>query len=178
MSEFVKAPLDPMPLSDSILNILSQLDASTGDVKDAITMPPEVYTSEDWFEFEKRAIWDRDWICVGHTGLIPEKGDYVSITINDDPLLVLRDKEDQIRVMSAACPHRGTVMGEERGNTKNTFACPMHAWTFDLKGKLCSAPEMEAHASLDELRKDHCLPVIRTELWNGFIFEIWNRNNS
>ena len=170
MSEYVKAPLAPQALSESILDILSQLDSSTGDVKDAITMPPEVYTSEDWFEFEKRAIFDREWVCVGHTGLIPEKGDYVSITFNDDPLLVLRDKEDNIRVMSAACPHRGTVLGEDRGNVKNTFACPMHAWTFDLKGNLQSAPEMEEHASLDELRKDHCLPILRTEIWNGFIF--------
>jgi phenylpropionate dioxygenase-like ring-hydroxylating dioxygenase large terminal subunit len=170
MSETVKVPLAPIPLSDAVLEILSQLDSSMGDVSEAITMPPEVYTSEDWFEFEKRAIWDRDWICVGHTGLVPEKGDYVSITINDDPLLVLRDKTDKIRVMSAACPHRGTVLGEERGNVKNSFACVMHAWTFDLTGQLTGAPEMESHASLDELRKDHCLPNLRTEIWNGFIF--------
>jgi phenylpropionate dioxygenase-like ring-hydroxylating dioxygenase large terminal subunit len=170
MSDYVKAPLAPTPLSDTVLKILSELDPSTGDVSEAITMPPEVYTSEDWFEFEKRAVWDRDWICVGHTGLVPEKGDYVSITINDDPLLVLRDKTDTIRVMSAACPHRGTVLGEERGNVKNSFACPMHAWTFDLNGKLTGAPEMEPHASLEELRKDHCLPNLRTEVWNGFIF--------
>jgi phenylpropionate dioxygenase-like ring-hydroxylating dioxygenase large terminal subunit len=170
MSNFVKAPLPPMQLSDAVQQILSQLHESTKDVAEAITMPPEVYTSEDWFEFEKRAIWDREWICLGHTGLVPERGDYVSITVNDDPLLVIHDKEDKIRVISAACPHRGTVLGEERGNVKNTFACPMHAWTFDLTGKLCSAPEMESHASLEELQKDHCLPNLRTEIWNGFIF--------
>ncbi len=170
MTDFVKAPLPPMELSDSVLRILSQLEASNKDVEEAITLPPEAYNSEDWFEFEKRAVWDRDWICVGHTGLVPERGDYVSITINNDPLLVLRDKEDNIRVMSAACPHRGTVIGEDRGNVKNSFACPMHAWTFDLSGTLINAPEMEPHASIEELRKDHCLANIRTELWNGFIF--------
>lgn len=86
MSNFVKAPLPPMAISDSIQRILGQLDASTCEVNEAITMPAEAYTFEEWAEFEKRAIWDRDWVCLGHTGLLPEQGDYVSITINNNPL--------------------------------------------------------------------------------------------
>ena len=169
MSDFVKAPLAAVELSDAIEGILSQLDESAVDLKDAVTMPPDVYTSEDWFEFEKRAVWDREWICVGHQGTIPNPGDYVSITINEDPLLVLRGSDNKIKVMSAVCQHRGHVLGQEKGNTK-IFTCPFHAWSYDEDGKLLGAPEMEAHASLEELQKSYCLPTLRTEVWNGFIF--------
>lgn len=131
-------------------------------------MPPEVYTSAEWFEFEKRAVWDREWICVGHVSHIPKVGDYTSITVNDDPLLVLRDA-DGVRVMSSVCQHRGHLLGDTAGNT-TMFTCPFHGWSYDLQGKLVSAPEMKAHATLEELQKTHCLPSLRTEIWNGFIF--------
>lgn len=169
MTEFTLKPLPPIELTEHIRSILDQLDPSDQDVETAITLPPEVYTSEEWFEFEKRAIWDSEWVCVGHQGSILNPGDYVSININDEPLLMLRDGEGEVRVMSSVCQHRGHVLGEEQGNAA-TFTCPFHGWSYDLKGQLRGAPETEAHVPLKELRKTHCLPQLKTEIWNGFVF--------
>ncbi len=169
MTAYTTHALPDIVLTDHLRGILDQLDESIADLESCISLPPEVYTSEAWFEFEKRAVWDREWICVGHVGHIPETGDYTSITINDDPLLVLRGLEGEVRVMSAVCQHRGHLLGEASGNTR-VFTCPFHAWSYDLEGRLLSAPEMKAHASLDELRKTRCLPCLRVEIWNGFIF--------
>lgn len=161
--------LDPTVLTPTVRRLLSQLDGSTDSVERAITLPPECYTSEEWFAFEKRAVWDNEWVCLGHHGLIPKVGDYFSININDDPLLVLRAPDNSVRVMSAVCQHRGHVLGDNVGNAQ-TFTCPFHGWSYDLDGNLVSAPEMDAHASLEELAATHCLPKVRTEVWNGFIF--------
>ena len=169
MSDYTARPLPPQPLSDSIKELLDQLDGSMHDVDSAVSLPPACYTSEEWFEFEKRAIWDREWICVGHCGHVPQPRDYVSITINDDPLLLLRDEDGVVQVMSAVCRHRGYVLGDARGSTR-AFTCPFHGWCYDLHGTLIGAPEMSAHASLDELRTQHSLPRLRTEMWNGFVF--------
>ena len=169
MGDFVSAALPDVELTDHIRGILAQLDASTLDVDKAVSMPPAVYTSEEWFEFEKRAVWDRQWICVGHHGSVPKAGDYVSITVNDDPLIVQRRDGGKIHVMSAVCQHRGYQLVDDAGNTK-VFTCPFHGWTYDINGKLISVPEMEPHASLEEMQKSFCLPQIRTEVWNGFIF--------
>lgn len=169
MNTFTRAPLPELELTPLMRSILDRLDGSDEDVETAIAMPPEVYTSEEWFEFEKRAVWDREWVCLGHHGSVPKPGDYFSINVNDDPLLVVRGKDNEVRVMSAVCQHRGYVLGEETGNA-GAFSCPFHGWSYDLKGQLLGAPEMEAHVSLKELRKTHCLPTLRTEIWNGFIF--------
>lgn len=169
MTDFVARPLPDVRLNERHIEILEQLDPSDAELAQCLTMPPAVYTCEDWFEFEKRAVWDREWFCVGHHGAIPNPGDYVSITVNDDPLLVQRRDDGGVRVMSAVCQHRGHVLGEARGNAR-MFTCPFHGWSYDETGKLVSAPEMDAHASLAELQQKYCLPSLRTEVWNGFIF--------
>lgn len=169
MTETKATPLPDLPLTPHLREILAALDPSAQGVDKAISLPPDCYTSEEWFEFEKRAIFDRDWVCLGHHSLIPKPGDYYSITMNDDPLLVLRGKDGEVRVMSAVCAHRGPVLGEARGNT-DVFTCPFHGWSYNVDGELVSAPEMDATLPFEELQKKACLPQIRTEVWNGFIF--------
>jgi phenylpropionate dioxygenase-like ring-hydroxylating dioxygenase large terminal subunit len=169
MSDHSTLGLPDVALTPHLEDILARLDSSVAAYDQAISLPPEVYTSEEWFEFEKRAVWDHEWICLGHQGLIPKPGDYVSITVNDDPLLVLRDKDGTVRVMSAVCQHRGYRLGEARGNAA-AFTCPFHGWSYDLKGQLLGAPEMSEHVPMEELRRTHCLPRLRTEIWNGFVF--------
>ena len=115
MSDYTVKTLPDVALTDHLRSVLDRLDASTADIETCITLPSEVYTSEAWFEFEKRAVWDPEWVCLGHIGQIPEVGDYFSITINDDPLLVLRDGAGEVRVMTAVCQHRGHILGEHAG---------------------------------------------------------------
>ncbi len=169
MSDSTTRSLPDVLLTEHIQSILDRLDGSAEDVETCVAMPPEVYTSEEWFEFEKRAVWDREWVCVGHHGLVPKPGDHVSITVNDDPFLVLRGDDGEVHVMSAVCQHRGYRLGEECGNT-HVFTCPFHGWSYDLNGQLLGAPEMSENVPLKELRKTHSLPQVRTEIWNGFVF--------
>lgn len=169
MAAFATATLPDIPLSKTVLGILDKLDASLGDVKDAQSLPPECYTSPDWFEFERRAIFDREWVALGHHNTIPAPGDYFSIEVSGEHLLVVRGKDRTIRVLSAVCRHRGHILGGASGNA-TSFTCPFHAWTYDLQGKLISAPEMNGTLPFAELQKTACLPEFKAEIWNGFIF--------
>jgi phenylpropionate dioxygenase-like ring-hydroxylating dioxygenase large terminal subunit len=169
MKDTMMAPLPDLKMTSTVRSIIEQLDETVRDPRDAISLPLECYTSEEWFEFELRAIWDREWLCLGHVGTIPGVGDYFSIDINGDRYLVVHGAGGDIRVLSGVCPHRGHLLGEDSGNTRG-FVCGYHGWTYDLEGTLVNAPGMSAHASLEELRVGHCLPRIRTEIWNGFIF--------
>jgi phenylpropionate dioxygenase-like ring-hydroxylating dioxygenase large terminal subunit len=169
MADFVTASLPDVPIGHVVQTILDKLDGSLGDVRDALALPPECYTSPDWFEFERRAIFDRDWVVLAHHNVIPDKGDYVSIEINGEPLLVVRGRDDAVRVLSAVCRHRGHLLGQGQGNARS-FTCPFHAWTYDLEGALTSAPEMDGTLPFEELKRTACLPRFRHEIWNGFIF--------
>jgi phenylpropionate dioxygenase-like ring-hydroxylating dioxygenase large terminal subunit len=168
-TDYRAVPLEDVELTRSIRRILAGLDVSAQDLEQAVTLPKECYTSEEWFEFEKRAVFDRDWVCVAHVGSIPNPNDYISININNDPLLILRDEKNEIRVMSAVCPHRGSVIGDARGNCER-LVCRLHHWTFDLRGKLLGAPEMNATLPLEDHQQQAFLPTLRSEVWNGWVF--------
>jgi phenylpropionate dioxygenase-like ring-hydroxylating dioxygenase large terminal subunit len=169
MTQFTKAALPDIPLTGVVRDILDKLDASVGDVATALSLPSECYTSPEWFEFERRAVFDRDWVALGHHNNIAEPGDYFSVAVNGEPLLVVRGEDHDVRVLSAVCRHRGHLLGDASGKTKS-FTCPFHGWSYDLNGVLTSAPEMKGTLPFTELQKTACLPRFRTEVWNGFIF--------
>lgn len=150
-------------------DVLRSMEASIVDVEDGRYLPPYVYTSEEWFEYEKEAVYGDSWLCVGRADFLKKPGDYYTITINDDPLMVVMDDESQIRVMSSVCQHRGHLLAVDAG-TKETglFRCPLHHWAFDLQGRLKHAPEMQK--TNDFNRNDICLPQLKVELWQGFVF--------
>src|SRR5690242_3974544 len=59
--------------------VLELLRESTVDVADARYLPGWVYSSEEWFEFENEAIFNRSWLCVGRAGFLQKPGDYYTV---------------------------------------------------------------------------------------------------
>jgi len=141
---------------------------STADVNDARALPPQCYTSHSFFEFEKRALFDHEWLCVGRADLIPNPGDYLTITINEDPLLVVHGLDGHIRVMTAVCQHRAHLLAEVPGHTDRLFRCPLHFWSYDTEGRVVNATGMKKARNFD--KSDYCLPQLKVEVWEGFIF--------
>ena len=147
--------------------LLASLDASSQGVGEAVTLPPALYTSEEVLEFEREAIYAKEWLCVGRAERIPEAGDWFTVTIAREPIILVRDKEGGIRAMSAVCQHRAMQVCEGQGNT-STFKCPYHHWIYGLDGRLLGAPAMERTENFE--KSDWGLPQMRVELWMGFIF--------
>ena len=147
--------------------LLASLEASSQGVAEAVTLPPSLYTSEEVLEFERDAIYAREWLCVGRAERIPEPGDWFTVNIAREPIIVVRDKEGDVRAMSAVCQHRAMQVCEGEGNT-TTFKCPYHHWIYGLDGRLLGAPAMERTENFE--KSDWGLPQMRVELWMGFIF--------
>ena len=147
--------------------LLSALDDSSKDVGEALTLPPALYTSEEVLDFERDAIYAKEWLCVGRAERIPDAGDWFTVNIAREPIIVVRDKEGAIRAMSAVCQHRAMQVCEGQGNT-TTFKCPYHHWIYGLDGRLLGAPAMERTENFE--KADWGLPQMRVELWMGFIF--------
>jgi phenylpropionate dioxygenase-like ring-hydroxylating dioxygenase large terminal subunit len=148
-------------------DLLPHFEASVKPVNEARLLPPAVYSSAEFFEFERQAIFEREWLCVGRVDEIPENGSYMTITLVGEPLVVVRDKAGAIQVLSGVCRHRGMVFAEGQGKV-NSFLCPYHHWVYGTDGKLLACPEMDRAADFD--REQNRLPSFPVELWNGFIF--------
>lgn len=129
-------------------------------------MPGAFYTSQEQFEHEARTVLRTGWHCLGREDEIPEPGDFFTLQLLNEPLLVVRDDGGRIRVLANVCRHRGMPLAEGRGTTKR-FVCSYHAWAYGRDGALLRAPRME-NAGFDA--KACRLPEHAVQLWNGFIY--------
>lgn len=138
---------------------------------EARAMPPSVYTSETFLAHELRGIFSQDWFCVGRASSLAKPGDYVTLELADQPILVLRDPGGRLRAMSNVCLHRMSTLLEGRG-TARAIVCPYHAWTYNLDGSLRGAPAMGLNERF--CKADYRLPQIRCEEWLGWVFVTLN----
>lgn len=153
------------------------LDSASGGLEHATTLPAEAYTSEEYFEYEKETILKKEWICIAHVSQIPKPGDYISLDVLGEPMIVVRGKDNGIHVLSRVCPHRAMDImpvgfGYDPRGKVRLFMCPYHSWTFDLSGQLKGAPEMQK--TCDFNRKEFSLVEFRSEIWEGFVFVTFN----
>jgi hypothetical protein len=82
-------------------DLLASFDASVADFAKALTMPPQIYTSDEFLEFERRAVFANEWLCVGRASRIPNVGDYFTTTANTEPIIVARAKDGNVHAFSA-----------------------------------------------------------------------------
>lgn len=113
------------------------------DIKAQQLLPPEAYTSQQWFDEEKEALWSRTWSFACAVNDIPEVGDYVTVQVGNYPLVVLRDGDQQVRVFHNVCRHRGAKILEGTGNCKTGLKCRYHYWMFNLDGSVKSIPQKD-----------------------------------
>lgn len=168
---------------------LEELLKSRGSYKEAIGLPPRVYSDPDFFDFEIDSVFASEWLCVGREEQVQEIGDYFSAKPAGEPVVVVRNSESEIRAMSSVCPHRGMCVTADldgiddqnmleptkflSGNARY-FRCPYHWWVFNLDGELTGAPEMKDTDCF--VMEDTGLAKIAVEVWNGFIFVNFDEN--
>jgi choline monooxygenase len=94
--------------------------------------------------------------------MVPNVGDYAALSWENEGRILVRNPQG-IELMSNVCRHRQAKMLSGRGHADNII-CPLHRWTYDLKGELIGAPHFG---------ETPCLNLSTTPLqqWNGLLFE-------
>lgn len=138
-------------------------------VPGSLTLPQKYYTSDEMLALEKERIFKHYWACAGHQSRIPHPGDYFLLNLFGESLIIVRDRQDQIRAFYNVCRHRGTRICEQgQGRFSASIQCSYHAWTYGLDGKLIGAPFMKEVP--DFHWEDYPLQAAPVALWQGFIF--------
>ena len=153
------------PATRLLIDTLAQ--SLSTPLEEARGLPPQAYLSEEFYELELEYLFRRDWICVGREEEAENPGDYFTIEMAGEPLIVVRGTDNKLRALSNVCRHRymQVIMGQ--GNAAR-LSCPYHGWTYQLDGRLMGATNMTESRILD---KDNCrLPEFKLETWLGFIF--------
>jgi phenylpropionate dioxygenase-like ring-hydroxylating dioxygenase large terminal subunit len=131
------------------------------------TLPAHYYYDPDIARREKEEVFYKTWQFVGYRRDVGEVGSYLTATIVDQPIFVVRAKDGKLRAFYNVCMHRGHILLEGTGNTR-MITCPFHAWTYDLDGNLKAAGNSENVTGFDA--GDFCLPEIQVEAFLHMVF--------
>ncbi|MDG1418294.1 MAG: aromatic ring-hydroxylating dioxygenase subunit alpha [Maricaulis sp.] len=126
----------------------------------------EFYTSPDLYDVEREAIFARNWIYAGHVSQIPNAGDYFLFEMDRESIILVRDRDGQIKAHANVCRHRGSRLCREHEGSAKIFRCPYHAWAYSLDGQLISANNMGSDFDLSQ----HALKPVQVSIISGLIF--------
>jgi len=130
-------------------------------------LPAEAYFEQSWLDKEKRNIFGNSWLFVGLESELPESGCYKTVVAGFDELIVVRDKEGELKAFHNTCRHRGARLVSGEGQC-SSFVCPYHKWGFGLDGTLRGVPQLEQFGELDFAELG--LHRASVESWMGMLF--------
>jgi len=149
-------------------NLLAQLShLANGPANRSTALPPGLYHDNEIFALERRKLFAKGWLCPGLAAEIAKPGDYLTFSIDDQPIFAIRGEDGAIRSFSNVCLHRMMRLLDGRGNCPR-IVCPYHAWTYGIDGRLLGAPHMKESPGFEP--RKFGLPEIRTEIWEGWIY--------
>ncbi|MEM6678409.1 MAG: aromatic ring-hydroxylating dioxygenase subunit alpha [Pseudomonadota bacterium] len=130
-------------------------------------LPPACYVADDATRAEVETLFRQGWIGVGRADIVPAPGDFITLDLAGQSIILLRDKSERLRAFPNTCRHRGARLLDGSGSCRG-LRCPFHSWFYGLDGRLVAAPRMEHVAGFD--RADYGLHAYRAEERLGFVF--------
>ena len=131
------------------------------------------YYDEKIFSQEIEHIFKKEWLWVGRSDQLKNRGDFITADVIHFPLIVLRDNNNQLRGFHNVCRHRASkVLLRSSGNCKH-IVCPYHGWRYNLKGELSNPSKFFGSDDFDH--KIHSLFPIHVQEKFGLIFISLNK---
>jgi glycine betaine catabolism A len=143
------------------------------------SLPTSWYRSPEIFQIEKEHLFFREWITACREEELPNPGDHLVLDIFGQSVLLVRNREGQLRAFYNVCRHRGSRLCRSSaadasavnlpgGVAGGRIVCPYHQWTYDLDGELIAAPHLTAASGFK--KQDYHLYPVGVETWGGFVF--------
>ena len=134
---------------------------------DPLTLPFAWYSDDELLRRERARIFARSWQYGGRADQVAEPGSFLATDAGGVPLLVVRDKQGELRAFLNVCRHRGAVLTDGSG-TRETIQCHYHAWTYGLDGSLRAAPRSDREPGFD--KDELSLLPASVDVWGPFLF--------
>jgi Rieske 2Fe-2S family protein len=138
-------------------------------VTSALTLPGRAYSSEELFREELERVFTRRWLCVGRAEQAAAAGEYFTVSLGDESVVLVRGEDGALRAFHNFCRHRGArLCSEAHGQAAGLLRCPYHGWSYGLDGLLRGAPHMRGTPGFE--LADYPLVSVPLREWEGFLF--------
>ena len=132
------------------------------------SLPAWTYRDPEFFALERERVFAASWQIVCHASDVPDAGDWHTLDILGESVIVVRGSDGVLRGFTNVCRHRGSRLVDGNAGCAHKLVCPYHAWTYDLDGTLTGVPDSASYPGLDKAR--HGLAAVGLEIWRGFVF--------
>ncbi len=116
------------------------------DIRQAETLPAEIYTDPVVYERAKESVFAQSWQFITDTDGVKVPGQIYPFSLLegcvDEPLLFTRDNDDALHCLANVCTHRGHIAAEQAGVFR-AIRCRYHGRRFGLDGAFQTMPEFE-----------------------------------
>jgi phenylpropionate dioxygenase-like ring-hydroxylating dioxygenase large terminal subunit len=137
---------------------------------DATLISRRCWSDPAVYELEKKGIFGKAWLFLGHESQIKQPGDFVQAFMCETPIILARGDDSKVYASINSCTHRGLpVCRSGHGNTKR-FVCPYHNWSYKVSGELAAIPQERQVERKPDKSQLGLKQVPRVESWNGMIF--------
>ena len=137
-------------------------------LENAWTIPAPWYFDPRIAQLERDSVFAGNWQVVGRLNQVKDPGQFFTIDVNEEPLLVARGEDGKLRAFYNVCRHHAAAVVPEAAGCAKQFRCPYHGWTYGNDGALKGMVEFEGVCNFD--RKDNGLVPIRMDAWENFVF--------
>lgn len=131
-------------------------------------LPAWTYLNAELLELEYERVILPSWQFVCHQNQVREAGDFATLDLWRDSVIVMRGKDGALRAFQNACRHRGAKLLDGDGNCKHRVTCPYHAWSYQLDGRLAAVPSEKTFPGLDKSKLG--LKELELEVFCGLVF--------
>ncbi|MEO1307170.1 MAG: aromatic ring-hydroxylating dioxygenase subunit alpha, partial [Pseudomonadota bacterium] len=152
---------------------LTDLSPVRQPVDRASGLPNPHYIDDGVYVEERDALLFANWSGLAVAADVPEPGDAKPIDFLGQPLLLLRDLDNQVRVFLNICRHRGMILVDAPRKIEGPLRCPYHSWCYKLSGELVSTPHIggPGHNTHDAVDPGELgLVEVRSHIWRDVVW--------
>ena len=129
-----------------------------------------VYTDAEVFAAELERIFERTWVYAGHESELPAAGDYKTILVGTQPVILSRHEDGKVHALYNRCRHRGAVVCRQERGHSNFFRCRYHNWVYANNGDLIGMSQSTGYPDDFDRSAYGLVPVSRMAIYRGLIF--------
>lgn len=158
-----------LPRQDRIRRALELLRNETTDKFDEIVdFAPEEFTDPQLAKAERDQVFGRVPSIVAHSSELVKPGDFMTLQMPRNNVLIVRQKDGSVRTFVNLCRHRGALLEEQERGRCRIFSCAYHRWSYDPDGSLRAITRDSTFGDVD--RAEHGLIELPAEERHGFVW--------
>jgi Rieske 2Fe-2S family protein len=120
----------------------NRIESLIGQCRPGWSLSRPFYSDEEIYRADVEVVWRQGWLFAGHACEIPKAGDYFTLQVDTDSIIIARGDDGAIHGLHNVCRHRGSVICTEPAGHAARLVCPYHQWTYRLDGKLIACRGM------------------------------------